>query len=115
MRKIISHFINILFCVWVLTLCMILVTELTTWQDKVVAIIITLAGAHLIIALINRFLPYKIHLWSIFFEILSGLLLITGSIACIALFNPWPIKIIAMLLWIAIIFFLPLLINRNKE
>lgn len=115
MRKTIINFISIVFCGWVLALCIILVTELTTWPDRVVAIMITLTGAHFIGLLINRFLPYKIHLWSVFFDILSGLLLITGSIACIALFNPWPMKIITMALWIAIIFFLPSLINRNKE
>ncbi|ABX22966.1 hypothetical protein PU167_001748 [Salmonella enterica] len=115
MKKLIAPIVNIALCTYIVAICLICLIEFDNWQDKIIAVIITIGSAYIIALVLNRFLSTKIRILGGVFDLLSGPLLIIGAIACIAFLNPWPIKIIGMFLWVVIIFCLPTFINRDKE
>ncbi len=113
MNKTIIHIINILFCCWVLTTCLIVLAELASWQEKTVGVALILAGARLIALILNRFLSQKIGMLNSMFELLTGPLLITGTLLCFEFPDPWPLKIVGMGLWVIVLLYLPSLINQR--
>ncbi|WP_105576749.1 hypothetical protein [Cronobacter sakazakii] len=113
MSKIIIQIINILFCGWVLTTCLIVLAEFATWQEKAVGVVLTLAGARLIALIMNRFLSQKIGVLNGIFGLLTGPLLVTGTLFCFEFPAPWPLKIMGMVLWVIVLLYLPSLINRH--
>ncbi|EAN1156011.1 hypothetical protein QOQ01_002375 [Salmonella enterica] len=115
MKKLIAPIVNIIFCSYIITICFICLIEFDNWQDKIVAVTITIGSAYIITILLNRLLSTKIRILGGFFDLLSGPLLIIGAIACIALLDPWPVKIVGVFLWVVIMFCLPSFINRDKE
>lgn len=115
MGKLFTLLIDILLSTYIVTICFICLSELEKWQDKTIAVIMTIGSAYIITVVLNRFLSKKIYITSRIFDLLSGPLLITGSIACIALLNPWPVKIIGLFLWVVAMLYIPSLINNDKE
>ena len=88
MKKIITPLVDIVLCTYIITTCAIA---------------------------LNRLLGTKIGVLSGIFNLLSGPTLIIGAIVCIALLDPWPVKVIGLFLWVIIMFCLPSFINRDKE
>lgn len=115
MGKLFTLIINIFISTYVVTICLICLSELEKWQDKTIAVIMTIGSAYIICLVLNRFLPKKIRITGEIFDLLSGPLLITGSIACIALLDSWPVKIIGLFLWVAVMLYIPSLIDNDKE
>ncbi|HCI6425191.1 TPA: hypothetical protein NPP08_004860 [Klebsiella quasipneumoniae subsp. similipneumoniae] len=115
MKKIIAPIVNIVLCTYIVVICFICLVEFDNWQDKIIAVTITIGSAYIIAIVLNRFLGTKIRILGGVFDLLSGPLLIIGAIACIALLDPWPVKIIGLSLWVVIMFCLPSFINRDKE
>lgn len=115
MKKLIAPIVNIVLCAYIVATCLICLIEFDTWQDKTIAVTITIGSAYIIALILNRFLRTKIRILGGIFDLLSGPLLIIGAIACMAFLNPWPVKIIGMLLWVIIMFCLPSFINKDKE
>ena len=115
MKSNITAIINIILCSYIIATCMILLNALDTWPVRLIAIIITVGSAYLIALLLNRFFKTDIRILGGIFEILYGPLLIIGVIACLAFFELWPIKLIAMILWIVTMVFSPSYIKRDKE
>lgn len=113
--KCIISIFNLVICTYIVSICLICLIEFDTWREKAIAIIITLGSAYIFTLILNRFLPTKIRILGGIFDLLSGPLLIIGSIMCLALFDPWPIKILGMLLWIILMFCLPSFVNLDKE
>ena len=50
--------------------------------------------------LLNRVLPHKLNIFD--------------AIVCFDVFEPWPLKIIGMFVWIILILFVPSLINSRR-
>ncbi|EAT8908658.1 hypothetical protein KBV55_004223 [Salmonella enterica] len=115
MGKFIVPIVNVVLCTYIVAVCLICLIELDSWQDKVIAVTITIGSAYVIALVLNKFLPTKIRIFGGVFEVLSGPLLIIGAIACIAFLDPWPVKIIGMFLWVVIMFCLPSFLNKDKE
>lgn len=115
MKKIITPLVGIVLCTYIITACFICLTEFSNWQDKIIAVTITIGSAYIIAIALNRLLGTKIGVLSGVFNLLSGPLLIIGAIVCIALLDPWPVKIIGLFLWVIIMFCLPSFINRDME
>lgn len=115
MKKLITPIINIILCTYILAVCFICLVELDNWQDKIIAVTITIGSSYIIVFLLNSLLRTKIRILGGLFDFLSGPLLVIGAIACIAFLNPWPVKIIGMFLWVIIMFYLPSFINKDKE
>ncbi|WP_029591336.1 hypothetical protein [Franconibacter pulveris] len=115
MDKLIILIIKIVISTYVITICLICLSELEKWQDKTIAVIMTIGSAYIITLVLNLFSPKRIHITDGIFDLLSGPLLITGSIACIALLDPWPVKIIGLFLWVAVMLYIPSLIDNDKE
>lgn len=115
MKSHITAIINTLVCSYVIATCLILLNELDTWPVRLIAIIITIGSAYLIALLLNRFFKTDTRILGGIFEILYGPLLIIGVIACLAFFELWPVKLIAMILWIVTMVFSPSYIKRDKE
>ncbi|HCI6168819.1 TPA: hypothetical protein NPP58_004313 [Klebsiella quasipneumoniae subsp. quasipneumoniae] len=115
MKKIITPLVDIVLCTYIITTCFICLAEFNNWQNKIIAVMITIGSAYIIAIVLNRCLGTKIGILSGIFNLLSGPLLIIGSIVCTALLNPWPVKIIGLFLWVILMFCLPSFINRDKE
>lgn len=115
MGKFIVPIVNVVLCTYIVAVCLICLIELDAWQDKVIAVTITIGSAYVIALVLNKFLPTKIRILGGIFEVLSGPLLIIGAIACIAFLDPWSVKIIGMFLWVVIMFCLPSFLNKDKE
>ena len=98
MKKIITPLVDIVICTYIITACFICLTEFNNWQNKIIAVTITIGSAYIIAIALNRFLGAKIGVLSGVFNLLSGPLLIIGAIVCIALLDPWPVKIIGLFL-----------------
>lgn len=113
--KCIISIINIVICAFLLILCLIYLVEFNTWQEKIIAITLTLGGFHLVAIIFNRFLPTKIRILGGISDLLSGPLLIIGSITCLTFFEMWPMKILSMFIWIVLMLSLPSFINPDKE
>lgn len=90
MCKFLIPIINIILCSYIVAICLICLVEFDTWQDKTIAVTITIGSAYIISLVLNMFLPKKIRILGGIFDLLSGPLLIIGAIACIALLDPWP-------------------------
>ena len=115
MKKIITPLVDIVLCTYIITTCFICLTEFNNWQNKIIAVTIIIGSAYIIAIALNRLLGTKIGVISGVFNLLSGPLLIIGAIVCIALLDPWPVKVIGLFLWVIIMFCLPSFINRDKE
>ncbi|WP_413596249.1 hypothetical protein [Citrobacter youngae] len=115
MKKLITLIINLLFCGYIASLCLISLLEFDLWQDKILAIIIIVGSAYIIAFIVNRFLPTKIRLMGGVLDLLSGPLLIAGVLACFSFLDPWPIKIIGTFIWIIIMLYFPSHINIDKD
>lgn len=115
MKKLITLIINLLFCGYIASLCLISLLEFDLWQDKILAIIIIVGSAYIIAFIVNRFLPTKIRLMGGVLDLLSGPLLIAGILACFSFLDPWPIKIIGTFIWIIIMLYFPSHINIDKD
>ena len=115
MKKLITLIINLLFCGYIASLCLISLLEFDLWQDKILAIIIIIGSAYIIAFIVNRFLPTKIRLMGGVLDLLSGPLLIAGVLACFSFLDPWPIKIIGTFIWIIIMLYFPSHINIDKD
>lgn len=105
MNKFTIPIINIVVSGYVVTVCLIYLFEFDSWQNKLLAAIITGGSAYVIAFIANSFLPTKIRLLGGILELLAGPLLIAGVLACFAFLEPWPIKIIGTFIWIFIMFF----------
>ena len=114
MSKFIISMLNTLLCVFVIVLCLICVGATDNWKECTIAIIITLGGAHLSCALLNRVLPPKLNIFDGIVELVGGPLLVIGAIVCFDVFEPWPLKIIGMFVWIVLIFFVPSIISPRR-
>lgn len=115
MKSHIIAIINTFICSYIIATCLILLNALDTWPVRLIAIIITIGSAYLIALPLNRLFKNDIRILGGIFEILYGPLIIIGVIACLAFFGLWSIKLIAMILWIVIMVFLPSYINKDKE
>ncbi|OUE53937.1 hypothetical protein AZ003_002844 [Citrobacter freundii] len=115
MKKLIAPIVNIVLCTYIIAICLICLIEFDNWQDKIIAVTITIGSAYIIAIVLNRLSSTKIRILGGVFDLLSGPLLIIGAIACIALLDPWPVKIVGVFLWVVIMFCLPSFINRDKE
>ncbi|EJB8474032.1 hypothetical protein MW376_004190 [Citrobacter freundii] len=115
MSKFTIPIINIILSGYVVTLCLICLFEFDSWQDKTLAVIIIAGSIYIIASIVNRFLPTKMRLLGGVLDLLSGPLLIAGILACFALFEPWPIKIIGIFIWVIVMIHLPLRINNGKD
>ena len=115
MKKIITPLVDIVLCTYIITTCFICLTEYNNWQNKIIAVTIIIGSAYIIAIALNRLLGTKIGVLSGIFNLLSGPLLIIGAIVCIALLDPWPVKVIGLFLWVIIMFCLASFINRDKE
>lgn len=115
MSKFTIPIINIILSGYVVTLCLICLFEFDSWQDKTLTVIIIVGSIYIITSIVNRFLPTKMRLLGGVLDLLSGPLLIAGILACFALFEPWPIKIIGTFIWIIIMLYFPSHINLDKD
>lgn len=115
MKNHITAIIKTIVSSYIIATCLILLNALDTWPVRLIAIIITIGSAYLIALLLNRFFKTDIRILGGIFELIYGPLIILGVIACLAFFELWPIKLIAMILWIVIMVFLPSYINKDKE
>ena len=115
MKKIITPLVDIVLCTYINTVRFICLAEFNNWQNTMIAVTITIGSTYIIAIALNRLLGTKIGVLSGVFTLLSGPLLIIGAIVCIALLDPWPVKIIGLFLWVIIMFCLPSFINRDKE
>ncbi len=115
MCKFLIPIINIILCTYIVAICLIFLVEFDTWQDKTIAVTITIGSAYIISLVLNMFLPKKIRILGGIFDLLSGPLLIIGAIACIALLDPWPMKLIGMILWVIVMLCIPSFIDIDKE
>ena len=113
MKKVIESFISIMLCTYIIAVCLICLSELDTWQDGTIAITLTFGSAYLISLLLNKLLGLRLKIIGEVLSLLSGPLLIVGVFCCVALLEPWPVKIVGMFLWVGIIFYLPSCINRD--
>lgn len=113
MNKVIESCISITLCTYIIVVCLICLNELDTWQDYTIAITLTFGSAYLISLLLNKFLGLRLKVIGEALDLLSGPLLIIGIFCCVALLDPWPVKIAGMFLWVGIIFYLPSRINRD--
>ena len=95
MSKFTIPIINLLLCSYLIfaySLCWI---EFDTWHDKTIAFSIITISAYIISLVLNRLLPGKILTLGGILNVLSGPLLVVGAFACIAILEPWPLKILA--------------------
>lgn len=115
MKSNITAIINIILCSYIIATCLILLNALDTWPVRLIAIIITVGSAYLIELLLNRVFKNDMCILGGIVELLYGPLLIIGVIACLAFFELWSVKVIAMILWLVIMVFLPSYIDRDKE
>lgn len=115
MKSNITTIINIILCSYIIATCLILLNALDTWPVRLIAIIITVGSAYLMALVLNKFFKTDIRILGGIFELIYGPLIILGVIACLAFFELWPIKLIAMILWIVIMVFLPSYISKDKE
>lgn len=115
MKSHITVIINTIVCSYIIATCLILLNALDTWSVRLIAIIITVGSAYFMALVSNRFFKTDIRILGGMFEIIYGPLIILGIIACLAFFELWPIKLIAMILWIVIMVFSPSYIKRDKE
>ena len=114
MSKFIISMLNTLLCVFVIALCLIFVGVTDNWKECTLDIVIILGGTHLTCVLLNRVLPHKLSILEGILEVLGGPLLVIGTIVCFDVFEPWPLKIIGMFVWIILIFFVPSIISPRR-
>ena len=72
MKKIITPLVGIVLCPYIITACFICLTEFSNWQDKIIAVTITIGSAYIIAIALNRLLGTKIGVLSGVFNLLSG-------------------------------------------
>ncbi|HAV1236068.1 TPA: hypothetical protein JGU28_000693 [Salmonella enterica] len=113
MKKLIAPIVNIVLCTYIIAICLICLIEFDNWQDKIISATITIGSAYIISLVLNRFLPQKIRILGGIFDLLSGPLLIIGAIACIALLDPWPMKLTGMFLWVIVMLCIPSFIDKE--
>ncbi|EPC4332657.1 hypothetical protein ACRZTK_004639 [Enterobacter asburiae] len=114
MSKFIISMLNTLLCVFVIALCLICLGISDNWKECTLAIIIILGGAHLSCVLLNRVLPHKLNIFDGIVELVGGPLLVIGAMVCIDVFEPWPLKVIGMFVWVALVFFGPSIISPKR-
>lgn len=114
MSKFIISMLNTLLCVLVIALCLICVGVTDNWKDCTIAIVLILGCAHFMAILLNRVLPHKLNIFDGIVELAGGPLLVIGTMVCIDVFEPWPLKIIGMFVWIVLIFFGPSIISPRR-
>ena len=115
MSKFITPIINLLLCSYLVLAYILSWVEFETWHDKTIAFCIITLSAYLISLVMNKFLPGKIHIFGGLLDVLSGPLLIIGAFACIAVLEPWPLKVIALFIWVVAMLRLPSFVNIDKE
>ncbi len=113
MSKFIIYMLNTLFCGYVLATCLICTVSFDNWEDRTIAITMTLGSACFIAALLNRVLPHKLHLLEGLVELAEGPLLVIGAIVCLDVLEPWPLKIIGMFAWVIFMMFRPSFTKRD--
>ncbi|MBL5838369.1 hypothetical protein [Enterobacter asburiae] len=114
MSKLIISMLNTLLCVFVIALCLICLGISDNWKECTLAIIIILGGTHLTCVLLSRVLPHKLSILEGILELLGGPLLVIGAIVCFDVFEPWPLKVIGMFVWVALVFFGPSIISPKR-
>ena len=60
MKKIITPLVDIVLCTYIITTCFICLTEFNNWQNKIIAVTITIGSAYIIASALNRILGTKI-------------------------------------------------------
>lgn len=63
----------------------------------------------------NKLLPGKISFFGGILDVLSGPLMIIGAFACIALLEPWPMKLIGLFIWVVVMLRLPSFVSIDEE
>lgn len=101
-------------CIIIVSLFVFYFFLIDTWQEKTIAIVFTFIAIIAVIFVFNLFLPGKIRIFNGLFNLLSGPLLILGSIAFIASLEPWSAKTIGMFLWVVLILWLPSVIDKFR-
>lgn len=115
MSKFIIPIINLLFCSYLVLAYILCWVELETWHDKTIVFCIITLSAYIISLVMNKLLPGKISILSGILEVLSGPLLIIGAFACIAVLEPWPLKIIGLFIWVLAMLHLPAFVKIDEE
>lgn len=115
MSKFITPMINLLLCSYLVLAYILSWVEFETWRDKTIAFCIITLSAYLISLVMNKLLPGKISFFGGILDVLSGPLMIIGAFACIALLEPWPMKLIGLFIWVVVMFSLPSFVNIDEE
>lgn len=105
---------SMVLCIIIVSLFVLYFFLIDTWLETTIAIVFTLIAIMVVVFVFNLFLPRKKRIFNGLFNLLSGSLLIVGSIACIALLEPWPAKIIGMFLWVVLILWLPSVFDKFR-
>lgn len=106
---------NLLLCSYLILAYGLCWTEFHSWHDKTIAFSIITISVYIISFVVNKFLPGKIHILGGILDVLSGPLLIIGTFACIAILQPWPLKILGLCIWVVAMLCLPSFINIDEE
>ena len=105
MSKFLIYILNTLFCGYVLAICLICTVSFDNWEERTIAITMTLSSACIIAALLNRVLPHKLHILVGLVTLVEGPLLVIGAIVCLDVLEPWSMKIIGMFAWVIFMVF----------
>lgn len=115
MSKFIIPIINLLLCSYLVLAYILSWVEFETWQYKTIAFCIITISAYIISLVMNKFLPGRIYILGGILDVLSGPLLVVGAFACIAVLEPWPLKLIGLFIWVVAMLRLPSFVNIDKE
>ncbi|WP_080993370.1 hypothetical protein [Trabulsiella odontotermitis] len=106
---------NVAISTFIISLCLIFLFMFDTWQEKIIAIVMTFCIVYVFTLCFSKILSKRINVSSGVFELLSGPLLIVGSISCISMLDLWPAKVVGMFVWIVIILFLSSVVGKTKK
>lgn len=115
MSKFIIPIINLLLCSYLALAYIVCWVEFETLHDKTIAFCIITISAYIISLVMNKLLPGKISFFGGILDVLSGPLMIIGAFACIALLEPWPMKLIGLFIWVVVMLRLPSFVNIDEE
>ncbi|ELQ3995185.1 hypothetical protein RNP97_004525 [Enterobacter bugandensis] len=115
MIKFIIPIINLLLCAYLVLAYILCWIEFESWNDKIIAFCIITLSAYILSLVMNKLLPRKIRILGGILDVLSGPLMIIGAFACIAVLEPWPLKIIGLFIWVVAMLHLPSFVNIDEE
>ncbi|MBS0844756.1 hypothetical protein JK155_11680 [Enterobacter asburiae] len=115
MDKFIIPIINLLLCSYLVLAYTLSWVEFETWHDKTIAFCITTISSYIISLVMNKFLPGRIYIFGGILDVLSGPLLVVGAFACIAVLEPWPLKLIGLFKWVVAMLHLPSFVKIDEE